>query len=274
MISAITVLLILQLFMLIPGSDMRTRFPDIVLNESGQRKRSNLAKLGRQQNAYLTAATIFLVVFAWSLVFVPEEFAKFVPEWQRLLLLFTLPLILLFSLGKLIKLYRTRRRLGRQRDAITAIGHACQRLDNNRNQVFHDVDCNGASIDHVLVGLHGIYAVHVLTDIATRRNAASIDGDVIEFANGQSLSVQALGECSNRFAHQLRKETGSPVHVRTVIAIPGCEIDTQNSEDFLLVNERNLAMLTGWKDERDHLLNEDVDAIHEALRERCAFKRN
>ncbi|MEQ8208008.1 MAG: hypothetical protein RIA65_17665, partial [Woeseia sp.] len=54
------------------------------------------------------------------------------------------------------------------------------------------------------------------------------------------------------------------------IAVPGWDLETQSDDNILITNERNLAMLTGWKDERDYLLNEDAEALQKHLDERCA----
>ena len=54
-----------------------------------------------------------------------------------------------------------------------------------------------------------------------------------------------------------------------MITVPGWEIDSQNSDEYLIVNERNLAMLSGWKEQKDYLMNEDVDSIQKMLTERC-----
>ena len=43
-----------------------------------------------------------------------------------------------------------------------ATGHALQRLVTNGNRVFHDVECAAGTIDHVVVGLQGIYTVSVI----------------------------------------------------------------------------------------------------------------
>ena len=51
--------------------------------------------------------------------------------------------------------------------------------------------------------------------------------------------------------------------------MPGWEITGQSSDEHLLVNERSLPMLRGWKDSADYLMNEDVDALHDMLTSRC-----
>ena len=45
----------------------------------------------------------------------------------------------------------------------------------------------------------------------------------------------------------------------------------QSSEEHLVVNERSLPMLRGWKDQDDYLMNEDVDALHALLTTRCTL---
>ena len=62
---------------------------------------------------------------------------------------------------------------------------------------------------------------------------------------------------------------GHKVRVRSVIAIPGWEIESQVSDDYLVVNERNLVMLGGWKDQKDFLMNEDVAEIQKLMTNRC-----
>jgi hypothetical protein len=59
------------------------------------------------------------------------------------------------------------------------------------------------------------------------------------------------------------------VRVRSVVAVPGWEIESQVSDEYLVVNERNLAMLSGWKDQKDYLMNEDVESVQKLLTKRC-----
>jgi hypothetical protein len=40
----------------------------------------------------------------------------------------------------------------------------------------------------------------------------------------------------------------------------------------LLVNERTIPMLRGWRDQSDYLMNEDVDALQKELTARCRRK--
>jgi hypothetical protein len=64
---------------------------------------------------------------------------------------------------------------------------------------------------------------------------------------------------------EFRRLLDHRVRVRSVIAVPGWEVHEQSSDEHLLVNDRSLPMLRGWKDQADYLMNEDVDALHEML---------
>ena len=70
-------------------------------------------------------------------------------------------------------------------------------------------------------------------------------------------------------ARELRKVLKHDVRVRSVVAVPGWEIDSQSSDEHLIVNERNLAMLRGWKDQNDYLMNEEVEKLQKLLTDLC-----
>jgi hypothetical protein len=139
--------------------------------------------------------------------------------------------------------------------------------------VFHDVSCGAQIIDHVVVGLQGIYSVSVIARRPAKDNRLRLRGDELKFAPGHdSLSVSQYGNTVRSFAKELGHLVQHKIRVRPVIAVPGWEIESQVSEDYLVVNERNLPMLTGWKDKKDFLMTEDVVKIHDALTKRCSQK--
>jgi hypothetical protein len=86
-----------------------------------------------------------------------------------------------------------------------------------------------------------------------------------------AVPLEGLRFATRRLAKECARAVNHDVHVRCVVAVPGWEIETQNSSEFLLVNERNVAMLTGWKDQRDYLMNEDVDIVQQFLAESCTY---
>ena len=77
---------------------------------------------------------------------------------------------------------------------------------------------------------------------------------------------------ATRLEKEIAQLLGHKVRVRSVIAVPGWEIGEQSSDKHLLVNERTIPMLRGWRDQSDYLMNEDVDALQKELTARCSRK--
>ena len=252
-----------------------TRFPNSIMLEAAQRFRDEITRLGRDQSVYLATGLVFTVIFCLTYLLPPIGIFGDVPWWQLAIVL----LLLLLAGGYLVyRLWQTivaRRRLMFVRDANMATGHALQHLPGNSNRVFHDVSCNGCVLDHVIVGMHGIYSVSVVARKPGKDNRVRLKGDQLLFAPGsETIPVGASAKKSKQLANELRKVLTRNIHIRSVIAVPGWEIDHQESSEYLLVNERNLAMVTGWKDQNDYLLNEEVDAVQEELTSRCKrFRR-
>ncbi len=160
--------------------------------------------------------------------------------------------------------------LNLENEGASATGHGLQKLAGNRNRVFYDVPCGAGVIDNVIVGLHGVYAVHVVARKAGKVNRIRLEGDNLIFATGgHSLSLTGFGQRTNQLAGEFSKALKHEVNVRCVVVVPGWEIESQESDNHLIVNERNLAMLCGWKDENDYLMSEEVEKLHEVLTKRC-----
>lgn len=268
--SASLFLIIVHSWMALSQSKQGSRFPDAIMLEAAQGFRDEHEKLGRQQSVFLITGLVFTVVFSVSYLLPPEGMFENIPNWQLIAVLLLLVVGLIFSGYRLAIIAIRRRRLLLMRDASMATGHALQKLTSNSNRVFHDVPIGSGTIDNVVVGLQGVYTVSVVARKPGKSNKARLKGDLLAFANAkETMSIARCGEKSAQLAREIRKLTGHEIRVRSVIAVPGWEIDAQQSAEYLLVNERNLAMLTGWKDRKDYLMNEDVAAIQKMLTERC-----
>ncbi len=267
--STIFFLLVIKAWSAFAQSSTGTRFPKSIMLEAAQRYRDELAQRGREQSIYLASGLMFAVVFSVSYLFRPEEMFVDIPRWQHIVILALLGIAAGFLIYRLITIMIERRKLFFIRDANMATGHSLQKLTANRNRVFHDVRCGAGTIDSVIVGLHGIYTVSVVARKPGKDDMAQLKGDQLMFAGQDAISVKRSGEKSAQLAKEIRKVTGHKLRVRSVIAIPGWEIESQTSGEYLVVNERNIAMLTGWRDQKDYLLDEDVEAIHSMLTKRC-----
>jgi hypothetical protein len=185
-------------------------------------------------------------------------------------------LLVSFGLYRLVVVMLKKRRIEYIRDANIATGHGLQRLTSNQNRVFHDVPCLAGVVDNVIVGLQGVYSVCVVARKPGKDNRVRLEGEQLSFAPGNiTMSVADCGKRTAQLARELRKHVGHDIRIRPVIAVPGWEINAQSSAEFLVVNERNIEMLRGWRDQKDFLMNEDVELIQKLLAERCTrYKRS
>ena len=99
---------------------------------------------------------------------------------------------------------------------------------------------------------------------------ASLVGGELSFGNSpDTQNIAAIVKATRRLEKELSKEVGRPLRVRSVVAVPGWEVERQQDPDHLLVSERTLPMIRGWKDAADHLMDEEVDFLQGYLTQRC-----
>lgn len=245
-------------------------FRGSIMLEAAQRFRDEMEHLTRRLHVYLTCALVFAVIFSVCYLLRPEGVFNNLPNWQLVGILSALAAVSLYAAVRFFAVLLARHRTEFVRDATIAAGHGLQKLTANSNRIFHDVPCGTGVIDNVIVGLHGVYAVHVVARRSGKNNRLGLDGDMLTFAPGNySMSLAEFGQRTTQLARQFQKVLKHEVRVRSVVAVPGWEIESQVSESHLIVNERNLAMLRGWKDQSDYLLNEEVEKLQEFLTKRC-----
>ncbi len=245
-------------------------FRGSIMLEAAQRFRDEMERLTRRLHVYLTCALVFAVIFSVSYLLRPESVFDNLPKWQLIAIISVLGVVALYTAGRFVAILLARRRTEFVRDATIAAGHGLQKLTANSNRVFHDVRCGAGVIDNVIVGLHGVYAVHVVARRAGKNNRVTLEGDILSFASGNhTQSLAEFGQRSKQLAQEFRKVLNKEVHVRCVVAVPGWDIESQASENHLIVNERNLAMLRGWKDQNDYLMNEEVEKLQKLMTKRC-----
>lgn len=241
-------------------------FPDAIMREAAQRFRDELEALSRRQSTYLGASLMFVFIFAVAHTFEAHQLFDGYPAWQLYVLLATLLAaagLVVYQLGRTIQQWREVRYL---RDANIAVGHSLQRIAVGHGRVFHDVATPAGVVDHVLVGPGGIYAVNVVAHRAMRRESVEIaDGKLRFRPDGTQIAINDIAAKTTRLEQEFRDLLKNSVRVRSVIAVPGWHAENQSSDGHLVVNERTLPMLRGWRDEADYLMDEDVRALQQHL---------
>jgi len=245
-------------------------FADSIMSEAAQRFRDQLAQLSRQQSTYLGAGLVFFVMYSAASVFQGPQLFVGYPDWQLYILLTALVAAALFALYRLLRTVFTWRQVRFLRDANIAIGHQLQRIASDHGRAYHDVPTSAGVVDHLLLGHNGVYAINVVAKRHLKKGSVQLDGDILSFSTcKKSMSIISITAKSNRLQKELRKKTGHAINVRSVIAVPGWHAADQTCVENLLVNERTLPMITGWKDQADYLMDEDVDALQKYLTKIC-----
>jgi hypothetical protein len=248
-------------------------FADSIMREAAQRFRDELDRLTQSQSIYLSGTLVFLVLFGAAYILQARSLFAGYPAWQLWLQIGFLSLAALLAAWRLGQTIFKRRHVKFVRDANVAIGHQLQRISTGANRVFHDVETSAGIIDHVLVGQTGIYAVNVIARRGRRNGSTTLANNHISFSGSQEkIPIVNIAASTARLEKEVCRLFGHKVRVRSVIAVPGWDIGEQASERHLLVNERTITMIRGWRDQSDYLMNEDVDALQRELTLRCSHR--
>ena len=241
-------------------------FADSIMPEAAQRFRDELDRLSSSQAIYLSGTLVFFLLFVAAYILHAQELFAGYPSWQLWLQITFLTLAAGFAAWRLGRTVLARHEVKFVRDANIAIGHQLQKISTGTNRVFHDVETSAGVVDHVLVGQTGIYAISVIARRGGKNGSAILEDNELQFSNSKKqVSVVEIAASGARLEKEICHLLGHKIRVRSVIAVPGWEIGEQASEHHLLVNERTIPMLRGWKDQSDYLMNEDVDLLQQEL---------
>ena len=265
--STIVFVLVMKSWQIISRSvNSGPTFADSIMREAAQRFRDEFDRLSNRQATYLSAGLVFVVLFVVAYILQAERLYADYPDWQLYFLLAVLTFGAVLALIKLFQTFVERRQVRLLRDANIAVGHQLQQIATGFGRVYHDVETSAGIIDHVIVGQNGAYAVNVFARRPAKNGHVELDNNSLLYQpSGKTHTIVATAKRTAALERDFRRLLNHRVRVRSVIAVPGWGIHEQSSEEHLLVNDRSLPMLRGWKDQADYLMNEDVNALHQML---------
>ena len=216
-------------------------FADSIMREAAQRFRDEFDRLSSAQSTYLSAGLVFVVLFVSASELNAERLFVGYPVWQLYLFLGVLGVGAFFAIFQLARTIRSRHRIRLLRDANIAIGHQLQSIAVGFGRVYHDVETSSGVIDHVIVGQNGAYAVNVFARRPVRNGSVTLDGNDLVFQpRGTSASIVRTAARTAALEREFRRLLDHRVRVRSVIAVPGWQVNSQSSEDHLVVNDKSL----------------------------------
>ena len=145
---------------------------------------------------------------------------------------------------------RDRRNLRRDYDGRVAVVRALSSLSPEGHRVYHDVPAEGFSIDHVLVGKKGVFALATITRPrpagtgGVEQATLAYNGHVLFFPRTTDDHTVARAEKQAEWLSEwLGRATGEKVAVRAVVAAPGWFIKRTTPAGIPVVNPKQIASL-------------------------------
>ncbi len=258
---------------LAPYLRFKGAFGDLTLNAAGEQARRALLAVERAQ-CLLAAAACTAVATSAALWLYGG--ARFTGLWMWLLFAPACALFVTWWVF-LVRGFLAWRQDRYAARAHVALAAALSRLALQGHRIFHDVPLGELTLDHVVMGKFGAYAI---TLVARRPgklgNVARINGRSIEFQDGFALlDTLALAERSARaLVDATAKSLSHRPHVLPVVAVPGWEIAPAQGQvgEVFLINEKTAVMLLRASKPADHLMDQDAASLQEQLTRLCVNK--
>lgn len=202
-----------------------------LLRAPGESLRSGMADANWDAAEY-AALALFVLPFAATLLAPYWSLAGGAPRGEAALALAGCAAALqVWLLARLWTVLRRARRLALAYEAELAAGHELERLAPLGYRVFHDVPAEerGASIDHVVVGPAGVFAVETEGRAARRANGGewevTYDGETLRFPGWRETRPleQAVAR-ADWVRTWLSSAVGETVPVRPLVVLPGWQV--------------------------------------------------
>jgi hypothetical protein len=218
--------------------------PDKLLSGPGDSQRELIAGLEEA----ITAAAIWLValpVAAIGVILAPRLTGGEALLGPNLLALPVVTLVLLLlPTFALIRNCRARQVCRRKLEAELTVGREINLLLREGFRVFHDVPEGSGNVDHVVVGLSGVFAVESVGHPVPDLGKGIIDAKVIY--DGENLFFPPKNTRESESAKQARRQAiamerwlgdalGSHVQVKPALALPGWFVEKKRPDDLTLL---------------------------------------
>jgi len=175
------------------------------------------------------------------------------------------------SLTRLARLIRDRRTLRLGYDGRVAVARALSCLAPQGYRVYHDVPAEGFTIDHVVVGKKGVFALATITRAKPGRvgggepATVAYNGHALFFPRATDDHTIARAENQAEWLSEwLGRATGEEVAVRAVVAAPGWFIKRTTPTGIPVVNPKQVPSLFAYIQPRP-LTDAQIEAIARRL---------
>ncbi len=230
--------------------------------EPGDNFRRQLEAIDRRAGAHLAALAIVASVFLALFFAGHEPWWSSLEHWRWWLVLAFLCAVAVYEVWVFVHLVQSRRAVAHTLDAHVATGQRLEHVAARGNYLFHCVPTGDDHVDHIVLGTNGLYAIRVIVRRPVDGGLARLARGSIDFGDGvEPVSLADWQATLRRLTAELRERLGHSVRVMSVIVVPGWDVEGGEQGQHLLVNESNLTMLTGWRDQDAYLMNEELQLL-------------
>jgi hypothetical protein len=116
--------------------------------------------------------------------------------------------------------------------------------------VFRDFKADDMSIDHLLIGPKGVFALHTFVRSANLKQGlqavpmVSYDGRALYFPQGKEhMIVERAGKHAEDISEWISKRVGIPIAARAIVALPGWQVKRTSAQGISVINPDQLEAL-------------------------------
>ena len=228
----------------------RSPFTQNLLRSPGQSLIHQLDNINIEINVYLVSLILIpVLIYSIMLSFSYHE-RKSVSLFDVYVSAIIGFIFIVFFLTKTIKLLNKRKitRLGYE--VAVAVGQELNQLMLNGYYVYHDFPADDFTIDHIIVGQSGVFAVE--TKAQSKSTTRSVSGNATVTYNGrlllfpQGVDLKTIEQAKHQAAwltNWIGSAVGEKVAVRPVVALPGWYVKRTSPNGMPVVNPKQFPSL-------------------------------
>ncbi len=156
----------------------------------------------------------------------------------------------LFSIYKITTLLNERKIIRLAYEGERAVGRELEQLIQEGFHVYHGFSAETFTIDHVVVGPKGVFAVETKTYAQPapkdRLEDATVeyDGRMLYFPKGEDFkTIDQARQQASWLSDLLGKAIGQPIAARAIVALPGWYVKRTSAEGIPVVNPQQFSSL-------------------------------
>lgn len=134
--------------------------------------------------------------------------------------------------------------------ALKMVDEAVAPLIQRGHIIFRDFITDGLSVDHLIVGPKGVFALQTLVRPVLGKpgqlqdTMVTYDGRTLFFPNEkEQLSVEQATRCAEEISDWLSERLDNPVAARAIVALPGWQIKRISAEGISVINPNQMEAL-------------------------------